>query len=309
MTEPHEHAITYRLGEYKLIAYDSVLLWWEKHAPLGEQCRGRCFVLGDVLIIGHQISRETGYLIGEFLEQLEKLPAWNKTRYYCLASGLMDVITGNNLTNDFFEQRLSLVNMSGTGLNSDIRVIPGNFKLRHYQITVTAKGELSWQKHQGVNRITGGECVIESGILFIGEQQYDKAGEHKQEFFARLHQLPQWEQTVVWGHDQALRACRQEQQTKKQHAAIRQRAALKKHPINENPGVTFHKRHEVKAKRLLLPGFKQLKTVWRRMPDGKVLLKYLIPLILAGPILAFYAVKEKFHPSHRHKEHHHGHDD
>ena len=72
--EPHEHAIMYRLGEYKLIEYDSVLLWWEKHAALGEQCRGRCFILGDVLIIGHQISRETGYLIGEFLEQLEKFP-------------------------------------------------------------------------------------------------------------------------------------------------------------------------------------------------------------------------------------------
>jgi len=72
--EPHEHAIMYRLGEYKLIEYDSVLLWWEKHAALGEQCRGKCFILGDVLIIGHQISRETGYPIGEFLEQLEKFP-------------------------------------------------------------------------------------------------------------------------------------------------------------------------------------------------------------------------------------------
>jgi len=92
---------TYRLGEYRIIEYDNGQLWWERHFAFGMQRRGKCFILGDILIIGHWSHDEIGYLILEFHEQLEKLPDWNKTRHYCFAFELLDVSTGQSLTNDF----------------------------------------------------------------------------------------------------------------------------------------------------------------------------------------------------------------
>lgn len=38
---------------------------------------------GDFLILGPTGVEEPGFLKTEFVEHLEKLPAWTKTRYYC----------------------------------------------------------------------------------------------------------------------------------------------------------------------------------------------------------------------------------
>ena len=75
-----------------------------KHFNFGVQRSGKCFILGNILIIGHWSHEESGYLQLEFSEQLQKLPVWNKTHYYCFASELLDVSTGQSLTNDFLER-------------------------------------------------------------------------------------------------------------------------------------------------------------------------------------------------------------
>ena len=45
-------------------------------------------------------EEKDGFLIGEFLDQLKKLPAWDKTLYYCFFSELLDIKTGRKLTAD-----------------------------------------------------------------------------------------------------------------------------------------------------------------------------------------------------------------
>ena len=84
----------YSLGEYRITVYENGSLWWQTHSHFGVQRSGKCFILGDILIIGHWSHEESGYLKLEFFEQLQKLPVWNKTRYYCFAFELLDVSTG-----------------------------------------------------------------------------------------------------------------------------------------------------------------------------------------------------------------------
>src|SRR4030042_881888 len=161
----------YRLGEYRIIEYENGLLRWEKLFNFGVQRSGKCFILRDILIIGHWSHDEVGYLQLEFFEKLEKLPAWNKTRYYCFAFELLNVSNGQTITNDYLESTLR--NLNSATLKSEINVSAGTFRLGRYQITVNDNGEVSWQTYGGLDRVVGGHCVFESNVLFIAAQEYE----------------------------------------------------------------------------------------------------------------------------------------
>jgi hypothetical protein len=133
----------YRIGEYRITEYEKGSLWWEAHHGFGVQRSGKCFVHDDILIIGQCIHEEIGYLKGEFLDHLEKLPTWKKTRYYCFAFELLDVGTGRNLKEDVLEQMLSSGNINRAGPEADMNDVPRTYRLDKYQITLAANGELS----------------------------------------------------------------------------------------------------------------------------------------------------------------------
>jgi len=301
---------TYRLGEYRIIEYDNGQLWWERHFAFGMQRRGKCFILRDILIIGHWSHEEIGYLILEFYEQLEKLPDWNKTCHYCFAFELLDVSTGQSLTNDFLERYLMRTNSAG--FKSVLNLSPGTFRLGKYKITVTDNGDVSWQTYGGLDRVGGGPCVIESDVLFIGAQEYDEGDRSKREFLNILHQLPKWDKSVAWCRGLVLRTC-QHQQQKVKPATIQSQDARENYSCNEKPSATFSARYEEKPKRLLLLCFKWLERAWHRIRGGKRWLKYLIPLfvvgLLLGLVLLWYSAEKKSHFPHGDKQHHHEHDD
>ena len=73
----------FRLGEYKIIENEHGDLWWETHIGLGSSKSGKCFINGDILFIKPSDSMGSGFLKGEFLDHLDKLPKWEKTNYYC----------------------------------------------------------------------------------------------------------------------------------------------------------------------------------------------------------------------------------
>ena len=116
----------YSLGEYRITVYENGSLWWQTHSHFVVQRSGKCFILGDILIIGHWSHEESGYLKLEFFEQLQKLPVWNKTRYYCFAFELLDVSTGQSLTNDLLERFITP--NSGTGSQFLMNMSPGTFR-------------------------------------------------------------------------------------------------------------------------------------------------------------------------------------
>lgn len=79
---------SYRLGRYNIIEETGGGLSWESHNSVGILEKGRCFIEGKILIIGPKETEEPGFLMREFMEHLNKLPPWRKTRYYCLGQSL-----------------------------------------------------------------------------------------------------------------------------------------------------------------------------------------------------------------------------
>jgi hypothetical protein len=71
----------YRLGEYRITEDEHGLLRWETHFNFGVQRSGKCYIFGNVLILGNWSHEESGYLQLEFSELLQKLPIWDKTHY------------------------------------------------------------------------------------------------------------------------------------------------------------------------------------------------------------------------------------
>lgn len=302
----------YRLGKYRITECGKNL-WWETHIAVGEQLRGNCFIHGGVLIIGHMSCRETGSLIGDFIEQLEKSPEWSKTPYYCFASELLDTGTGQSLTNDLLEQRLSSWDSSSAKRKPSVTIGPGTFRLAQYEITVTSDGEVSWRTYEGMHGIIGGQCTIRSDMLFLGSREHDEQDMNKEEFLRNLHQLPVWDKTIAWSRSEVLRPCREERQREKRGPTPVPRYTRSNSSFVEKPVAAGRNQNRETYQKLLLSGAGWLKKLWYRIHKRKVCSKYLIVMVAAGMlfglVMTIHSVKKKFHWSHWFKEHHHKHDD
>ena len=77
---------SYKLGRYKILEGPGGGLCWESHAGIGSAQTGRCFIEGSILIIGPTETEKSGYLKREFMEHLDRLPLWEKTKYYCMSN-------------------------------------------------------------------------------------------------------------------------------------------------------------------------------------------------------------------------------
>ena len=298
----------YRLGEYLIREYENGLLRWETHFNFGVQRSGKCYIFGNILILGNWSHEESGYLQLEFSELLQKLPVWNGTHYYCFASELSDVSTGQSLMNDFLERYIALTR--STGSKPLMNMSPGMFRLGRYQITVNDNGEVSWQTYGGLNRVVGGRCVFESGILFMDEQEYE-GDQSKREFLKKLTQLPKWDNSAAWCRSLVLRAC-QHKQSENSGSIAHNQDTMDEYSFNYKPSAPYLNAYKEPNKRLLLSGFNWLEKVWHRICGGKRWLKYLIPLVLVGLMLGLVMILhslEKKSDLHHWSKDHHEHDD
>jgi len=286
-----------------------------------------CFIHKDILIIGPCSREEIGYLKGEFLDRLEKLPLWNKTKYYCFASELLDVASGRSLDQDFLN-RMSFSasigsNRAGPILDRD----PGTFRLEKYQITVATDGQVTWQWYGGMNKMLVGQCRIQSGVLFIGPEEQEKEEDIKGEFFKKLDTLPQWDRTRIWSRCLALRPCQVSQQEGRPPATSDNDAWTRQgdHVMNEKPAMECTQRlgsqirslfpSSFKSRNLSLPRlhlplvFRLGKPSWHLFGKAKFRFIWIIPLVfgglLLGLILSLHSVKDRLHRFHSSEEHHH----
>jgi len=312
----------YRLHEYRITEDEGGRLWWETHAGFGEQLAGQCFIYDDILVLGGHSHQRIGFLKGEFLGSLEKLPAWNKTRYYCPASELREVATGQGLSEDFLQGAASPAGMKGTRAKAAVPQGPGAFQLDKYRISAAADGKVSWQAHDKRNNVVGGPCLVQSGVLFIGPQEYQQADQDRHDFRVALQELPRWDMTRLFCRSLALRPCAPEpsgERDKVAPEALRDTA-------DETP---YHEKKAAADKAPKPPNtvrpmaFKHYPTLpplperladsvkiasWRFRRPRKIWLIGLIPLILAGLvlglILALHSVEERSHHDHETEEHH-----
>lgn len=85
----------YRLGQYKIIEKHNGALCWESYGGFSSVKGGKCFIEGDILFLGAGETKEHGYLLLEFKEHLNKLPKWEKTKYYCPSYSIYSCKTGS----------------------------------------------------------------------------------------------------------------------------------------------------------------------------------------------------------------------
>lgn len=269
--------IKYRLGDFIIIEHSGVLLTCVTHIALGAQRSGRCFIVGNILVIGSLDREEAGYLKLEFREHLMKLPAWDKTRYYCFASSLRKVGTEQSLTSYLTEQ----LPIDKIGMEASNITVPGTFRLDRYKITVGENSIISWQTIGELNKTIGGSCFIESGILFIGPKEDELGeGQSRKIFFNELKLLPQWDKTFAWGYHGSLRICK-EPKSRKSYKSIWKPGYVKTCITNNMPFLQSQELRKEKSSGLKVSVFAWLKMVWRRIVGWKVWGR-LTSLIIAG---------------------------
>jgi hypothetical protein len=307
----------YRLGEYRIAEDEHDLLRWETHFNFGVQRSGKCYIFGNVVILGKWSHEEGGYLQLEFSELLKKLPVWNRTQYYCFISELLNVSTGQSITNEFIENYQTL---TGNTISKPIaNISPGMFRLGRYQITIADKEEISWQTYEGLDRIIGGHCIIESGLLLIGPQEYEEWHQKKRAFLDKLNKLSKWDKTVAWCQSAVLRPCSIEpQRTENHNVASPVEFIIDEYSFDKKPSrlhfdqLPFNQ-YKKPPKKLSQFNFKGLKTAWSWIYGARRWLKYLIPLVLVGLLLCllmiWYSEEKKSLFHHGDNRHHREHDD
>ncbi|MBM9615680.1 hypothetical protein JWJ90_15535 [Desulfobulbus rhabdoformis] len=193
----------YRLGNFILIERIGSTLSWVTHSPFGGQRSGRCYILGNILVLLPCDHVEPGYLKLEFHGYLRKVPQWTKTIYYCHATSLMRIGLLQRLT----REEIKHIANNKIGYETIVLVEPGTYRLNRYKITVHHNLAVSWQTIDGLNKTIGGACYIESGIIWLGPQEKIAGEGLRKVFFNELKLLPSWNKTAVWGYAQSLELC------------------------------------------------------------------------------------------------------
>ena len=199
----------YRLGEYKIIENEHGDLWWETHIGLGSLKSGKCFINGNILFIKPSDSTGPGFLKGEFLDHLNKLPKWEKTKYYCASYKINECRSGSRKPLfDGLDSRLqneAILRKNGstqrevakTGRKS-VKVDTTehiSYKLGRYEIIEKNNGQLFCKSHSGFGRLKVGRCHIRGSILFLEPGETELSNLMRREFMQQLIRLPDWERT------------------------------------------------------------------------------------------------------------------
>jgi hypothetical protein len=320
-----EPKTSYRLKEYRITEYKTGVLWWETHFDFGRQRSGECFILGNILIIKPWSDENDGLLIGEFLDQLKKLPSWDKTLYYCFASELLDVKTGRKPTTDLLNQMSLRMNTQTAETEGLKGLRPGSYRIDRYRIAVNDDRTISWQTPGGMNQIIGGQGLIESDILFLGPMVGGELKQNKQEFLDQLSHLPQWTITTAWCRHSALRFCMEKQKVKSpgeiptqpkrlidpvslEHPSMSTQSP-KKEPSPKQPISDFPFLRSLPSFFSWFNKFKWPKFSWPWSYGKRFWLISLILFVLSGlivsGIVAFHALEEKFNRPQWYKKNHH----
>ena len=201
----------YRLAEYKIIENEHGDLWWETHFGFGSFKGGKCFISGNILFIKPSKSKGPGFLKGEFLDHLNKLPKWEKTICYCASYriykcesvrkpplGRVGIQLDNQTASTEYRSTRREVVKTGDESEKVVTREDTSYKLGRYEIIEKYDGQLFWKSHSGLGSPKGGKCHIMGNILFIGPRETETSGLMKRQFMQLLIRLPDWERTKYY---------------------------------------------------------------------------------------------------------------
>ena len=196
----------YRLAEYKILQNKHGDLWWETHIGLGSMKTGKGFINGDILFIVPSDITVPGFLKGEFLDHLNRLPKWKKTKYYCASYKISECQSVSQKplvegTDSRLKLKVKLQRHESTqravakkSLKSDNIGTTAHiaYKLGRYEITEMKNGQLVWKSPGGLGSLKKGPCHIKGNILFLEPGETEQSGLMRKEFLQQLNQLPNW---------------------------------------------------------------------------------------------------------------------
>jgi hypothetical protein len=210
--------IAYKLSEYKIIENVYGDLVWECHFGLGTLKNGKCFISGDILYLMPGVNAGPGFLKGEFLDHLKKLPKWEKTKYYCTSYKIYECKTGrikplierniNRLQDETILRKNESIQTGVTeNKHKSIETYESgdiSYKLNQHVITKKNDGQLFWKSFSGLNSLNEGRCFINGSILFLEQGKSSRTGIRKGNFPQKLIQLPDWEGTKYFCKSYAI---------------------------------------------------------------------------------------------------------
>ena len=85
----------FRLQRYEIIKKTDGQIVWKTSTGPNTVSGGTCIILEDILFIGSQQNEQSNLLKRQFLANLQQLPKWDQTKYYCPRLSLHDCKTGN----------------------------------------------------------------------------------------------------------------------------------------------------------------------------------------------------------------------
>lgn len=188
----------YRLAEYKIIKREVDYISWEAHSGFCSLKAGRGFINGDILFLGcGQTSEENGFLKGEFLDQLNRLPKWEKTKYYCTSFKISKCKAGpktkpSSANNEFSQPKDQ----------DDV-----SLRLGQFEIIEKRGGRLLWKSYIGRETMKLGKAFVHGNILFLGRAESEKTSIIRKDFLERLLLVPPWEKTHYFCQQYTLYNC------------------------------------------------------------------------------------------------------
>jgi hypothetical protein len=201
--------IAYRVAEYKITENQLGDLWWETHIGLGSLKTGKCFINGDILFIAPSDNIGPGFLKGEFLDHLNKLPKWEKTKYYCasykicecrsvrsepLFEGVKSWLQGETIIqkNELIQKAAITAALKSGKVDTKKHI---SHKLQRYEIIEKNNGQFFWKSYGHLGGFKKGRCYIRGNILFLEAGGTELSGHRKKDFLQQLNRLPDWERT------------------------------------------------------------------------------------------------------------------
>jgi hypothetical protein len=188
----------YRLAEYKIIESKDGSIWWETHSGFCSVKMGRCFVSGSTLFIeSAYTSEENGFFKGEYLDQLDRLPKWKKTNYYCTSFNIIKCKDDQNI-------KFQSVNNKFLKPTTQEDV---SFRLGQFEIIEKRDCKLLWKSYSGHADMKVGKAFVDGNILFLGRGESEKTGIIKKDFLERLSILLAWGKTDYFCQHYTLYSC------------------------------------------------------------------------------------------------------
>ena len=89
--------VHFRLQQYEITKKAKGQIVWKTYAGPNTVTGGNCITLEDILFIGSRQNEQSTMSKRQFLSNLQQLPKWDQTRYYCSKLSIHDCKAGKRL--------------------------------------------------------------------------------------------------------------------------------------------------------------------------------------------------------------------